>query len=392
MNILLKGLRWNNGMTSVRGDVRVSGNSIIETGEMLKATKSETVCLFDNHFIYPGLINAHDHLEMNLYPRLGTPPYHNYVEWANDIYKPKKSPLREIEKLPIEDRLFWGGLKNLISGVTTVVHHNPWHRLLGNEKFPVRVLKKMTWAHSLEFGKEILKNYDKNNAPFVIHAAEGIDLKAHAEIDSLMKLGVLHHNTVIIHAVAIDQAGIKIIARQNASVVWCPSSNTFMFGKTAPIGNIKKEVRVTLGSDSTLTGQPTFFDEIRAARETGCATEYEIYDMVTAKAANIFNLPTPVIAHAQIADFFISPVLHEDYYVNLASLASENIVMTTMNGNVRLCDEERKASFPFLKNKITINGSVKYLDVDVKSLKERIARKAGIQNLVGNPLWDIIDA
>jgi cytosine/adenosine deaminase-related metal-dependent hydrolase len=136
-------------------ELRIGDDRIQEIAFNLSPVKDEIRLEFNNAIAFPGLINSHDHLEMNLYPKLGAPPYANYVEWANDIYKPTQSPIKEIEKLPIEDRLLWGGVKNLISGVTTVVHHNPWHRFLGKEKFPVSVLKKIAWAHSLQLGKKI---------------------------------------------------------------------------------------------------------------------------------------------------------------------------------------------------------------------------------------------
>ena len=37
------------------------------------------------YLLLPGLINAHDHLEFALFPRLGSPPYANATQWAADI-------------------------------------------------------------------------------------------------------------------------------------------------------------------------------------------------------------------------------------------------------------------------------------------------------------------
>ena len=34
------------------------------------------------HLVLPGLINAHDHLEFNLFPALGRGPYGNAGAWA----------------------------------------------------------------------------------------------------------------------------------------------------------------------------------------------------------------------------------------------------------------------------------------------------------------------
>src|SRR5688572_12251609 len=124
MELLLQNITWQTKARKFTGDVRVQNGLIAEIGQLQPKGKEHTIDL-TNHFIYPGLINAHDHLEMNLYSKLGNPFYKNYIDWSNDIYKPEMSPIKEIEKVDIKDRLLWGGLKNLISGVTTVVHHNP---------------------------------------------------------------------------------------------------------------------------------------------------------------------------------------------------------------------------------------------------------------------------
>src|SRR5688572_17141377 len=115
MDLLLKNITWHNGLENITADVRISNDLFQEIGYNLLAKKLEQTINLKNYFLYPGLINAHDHLEMNLYPPLGSPPYNNYVEWTTDIYKPLESPVREIEKVDIEDRLQWGGLKNLIA-------------------------------------------------------------------------------------------------------------------------------------------------------------------------------------------------------------------------------------------------------------------------------------
>jgi len=154
LKLLLKNLTWVSDGERYTADVRIEGEKIVEVGERLFPKQADKVVRLDNHYLYCGLTNSHDHLEMNLYPPSGTPPYHNYTEWARDVYKPNESPVKEIEKIPIKYRFLWGGIKNLISGVTTVVHHNPWRSSLG-VRFPVRVLKKYAWAHSLAFEKKL---------------------------------------------------------------------------------------------------------------------------------------------------------------------------------------------------------------------------------------------
>src|SRR6202011_2159996 len=98
-------------------------------------------------------------------------------EWAKDVYRPHEPPVKQQLAVPKSLRLHWGGIKNLISGVTTVAHHNDLHPALLDPNFPVRVVKRYGWAHSLAFSPDWAARFRSTPAhcPFVIHAAEGTD-------------------------------------------------------------------------------------------------------------------------------------------------------------------------------------------------------------------------
>lgn len=357
MDLLIKNVTWPDvDLNPVSGDVRISRDTIVETGRDISPKKKEQVADFSGHFLYPGLINSHDHLEMNLYSRLGKPPYNNYTEWSKDIYKPKESPLKEIEKTDIDYRLMWGGLKNLISGVTTVVHHNPWKRVLGKDSFPV-VVPKIDWAHSLSFDS-IHAIRAIRERPFVIHAAEGVDDFARSEIDQLDKLGALRKNTVLVHCIGATEAEWDLIASKGSSLAWCPSSNLYMFNKTVDVRALKDRVDVVLGTDSTLTGSPTLLDEMRVAVNTGYATKQEVIKMTGVTAAKIFGLPEPLIRVGNKADLFISPV------GDLLSIYPKDIKMVMVRGEIK------------------VREAVK--------LKSYFEKKVGKEILEKNPLWSLL--
>jgi cytosine/adenosine deaminase-related metal-dependent hydrolase len=241
------------------------------------------------HMILPGLINAHDHLSFNLFPLLGRPPYPNATAWANDIYKPDESPVREHRSVPRRVRLMWGALKNLVSGVTTVAHHDPDSF---GAKFPVRVVKDFGWAHSLQFTPDLKERFRSTprEHPFIIHLGEGTDAASREEIFELDRMGLLDDRVVIVHGVALDARGLRLLRERGAALITCPVSNLFTLGRTLSRSTFSRGVPIALGTDSALTATGDLLDALRAARGIWGLSAARLYRMVTTEAANILRL------------------------------------------------------------------------------------------------------
>ena len=271
--------------------------------------KSGTHFDLSGHLILPGLINAHDHLEFNLFPRLGIGPWCNASDWASDIYQPKKSPVREHLLVPKQIRYMWGGVKNLLCGVTTVAHHNACAAALFSARFPVRVVRRFGWAHSLAFSQDIPDRYRRTPArwPFILHVAEGIDQRARLEIPQLDKLGVISRRTILVHAVGISSRELETIRKRGASIAWCPSSNIFTLGRTLRPETLCSGVPIALGTDSAMTAEGDLIDEMRVAREAGGLAGSQVYKLVTTNAARALRLNDGqgTIAEHGVADLLV---------------------------------------------------------------------------------------
>jgi cytosine/adenosine deaminase-related metal-dependent hydrolase len=239
----------------------------------------------------PGLINAHDHLEFSLFPRLGNGPYRNAGAWARDIYHPDRFPVREHLRISLETRLHWGAVKNLLSGVTTVCHHNPYHPVF-SRGFAVRVPKRFGWAHSLEFSRDLAARFSRTprHHPFILHLGEAVDRGGAQEIFRLDALGALDERTILVHAVALGKRGLDLARKRGASLVWCPSSNFFILGRTLDRLALNCRIPAALGTDSTMSGEGDLLDELRFARRTGRISAARLYDMVTVTAAKVMRL------------------------------------------------------------------------------------------------------
>jgi cytosine/adenosine deaminase-related metal-dependent hydrolase len=387
MDLLLKNGTWYDQEKKRSGDIRIGKGVILEIGTNLINKKKERTLNLNDHYLYPGLMNAHDHLEFNLYPKLGKPPYQNYVNWAKDIYHPEKTPVREIQQVPLGDRLLWGACKNVISGVTTVLHHNPYYRRFFNKKFPVKVFKDYHWANSLEFEKDIEKAYAKNKKDrFVIHAAEGIDEQSFREVDILEKRDMIQSNTILVHGIALTDAQINKLSAVGASIVWCPASNFYLFHQTAPVGKLKKKVLLALGTDSTLTGSSTLFDEMRTAYSTGLVSFVEIFNMVTSSLLGFQGL----IVEGASADLLILPSKYDDYFENLVYASPGDVAGVIADGDPKYTDTSTAQCLETGEPNVLIGDSPKWICCDIKKLRRRVEKIVGNFILSQNPLWNLV--
>jgi len=152
--------------------------------------------------VLPGLVNAHDHLDLSTFPALASGRYHNAEEWQAAVEaRQGDAAVQAAIGVPPADRLFLGGLRNLLAGVAAVVHHAPFHRSLARRDFPVRVLERYHFAHSPGLTPALRRTYRTTDRriPWLVHVAEGTDERSRDEIDALVRENVLRQNTVMIH-------------------------------------------------------------------------------------------------------------------------------------------------------------------------------------------------
>jgi cytosine/adenosine deaminase-related metal-dependent hydrolase len=274
----------------------------IAGGRIIAATGSFDVVLrVPDGSLHPGLINAHDHLHRNHYGRLGAPPYANAYEWGRDIHRTHAVAIARGRAMPRREALLRGAWKNLRAGVTTVVHHDPWESDF-DRGFPIRVAR-VDSVHSLGFGTELPAG--PAGRPFAIHLAEGIDAASAAEVQALVARGLVTRELIAVHAVGVDDAGIALLRRNGAAIVWCPSSNRFLFGRTAPSGLLAPGLDVLLGCDSLLTADGSLLDELRFARSLNVVNDERLRDAAGVVAARRIGVEPPSLAVGARADVVV---------------------------------------------------------------------------------------
>jgi cytosine/adenosine deaminase-related metal-dependent hydrolase len=259
--------------------------------------------------LLPGLVNAHDHLDLSTFPPLGRPPYPDAYAWAADVEGPRdQAAAMAALAVPLPDRLFLGGLRNLLSGATAVAHHGPYHRALARPDFPVRVLAKYQFAQSPGATPALRRTYRTTDRriPWLIHAGEGTDERCRGEVRALVEANVLRQNTVLIHAITLGAGDPERIAAAKACVVWCPQSNRRLYGATADVAALRAAgVRIGLGSDSPMAGARDPLSNLGAARGERMVTDTELVKLATGGSAEVARLPGGRTEPGQPADLVV---------------------------------------------------------------------------------------
>jgi cytosine/adenosine deaminase-related metal-dependent hydrolase/ubiquinone/menaquinone biosynthesis C-methylase UbiE len=305
--------------------------------------------------LLPGLINAHEHLEFGLFPKLGRPAgaafFRNSTEWAEEIHQVHSAIIERYRRIPKKTQLSWGAIRNLLCGVTTVCHHNPLHEELTLPNFPVRVLSRFGWSHSLAFDSYLKGKCERTpkEHPFILHACEGMDEESRNEVPRLDQMQVLNERTVIVHGLACTASEISLINRRGASLVVCPTSNCFLFGKTLSPELLTSVERLALGSDSPITAAGDLLDEIDYLYAQAGLTPDLIYSMVTSSPAEMFHLKDGQgrIAESGVADLIAIRGRYDTPACAISELKVGDVELVLLAGRVQMASPYIYARLPY---------------------------------------------
>jgi hypothetical protein len=326
--------------------------------------------------VMPGLINAHDHLQFALFPRLANPPHSSYIDWGTDIHDKFRDVITKHRSVPKDVRLWWGGVRNLLCGVTTVCHHDLLWSELRRDDFPIRVLRNYGWAHSLALGDDLLKarSITPEGKSFIIHACEGVDEQARAELTGLDRLGLLDERMVLVHGLAIDEAGLELVRERRVSLIVCPSSNEFLFKKLPDLALLGMLENVALGNDSPLTARGDLLDEIWFASHFCGIGADAIYHMVTQAAAAVLRLEDQegTIAVHGVGDLMAVRDNGLSGSERLKELSMHDVEFVMVAGCVQLASEAVMERLPEAAvqglEPLWIDGTIRWLRMPVKQL------------------------
>jgi cytosine/adenosine deaminase-related metal-dependent hydrolase len=341
--------------------------------------------------LLPGLINAHDHLQLNSLPAHDAQGHYRHAQdWISEVDSRRRTDPQFAAgvAVPRNDRLLVGAIKNLLSGVTTVAHHDPLYPFLTGGEHPIEVVRNFGWSHSLYIDGEerVSASYRSTPTdwPWIIHAAEGLNEEAAREFDRLDALGCIQQNALLVHGIALNQPQRKHLAAAAAGLVWCPSSNLNLFGKTAEVADLIVAGRVALGTDSRLSGGRDLLEELRLASQISSLDDRALESLVTRDSANLLRLSDRGALRAGLrADLLVLPA-----HTQLGTAVRADVRLVMVGGTPRYGDSN--CAGPFAPSSdwahVFVDGRPKVLNLHTaRLLAEARASEPGFE--ISNVTW-----
>ncbi len=159
---------------------------------------------------------------------------------------------------------------------------------------------------------------------------------------------------------ALDQGQRSRLVRAASGLIWCPSSNLRLFGKTAQIAGLIEHGRVALGTDSRISGGRDLLEELRLAARVGELDDRTLQALVTRDNARLLRLADRgELRVGARADLLVLPAESR-----LAAVNRADVRLVLIDGTVRYGDEKyaRRLAEPSQWAAIVVDGTEKILE------------------------------
>ncbi len=345
-------------------------------------------------YIYPGLINLHNHLKYNLVSLYPLPRHaENHDDWpsgkdyAEHVNNPAIIATSSNLYGRLDEALKYAEVRAIAGGETAIqgAENNPAikHTLVRNvelENFGVDEVGQRAFSMDRLFhrGLEDLRPRIKSSTAWIWHVAEGIDERAHQEwtypeydpakpfstsISKFNRPGAVEADLVFpglvgVHCTAMTEADFqqwRQITGQGPKIVWSPTSNLLLYGKTTDIRAAQRQdALIALGTDWAPSGTKNLLWELKVVDQLNRQSSprlfrgyREIVELVTTNPARILGWQDKVgqLREGYAADVLVVDDLHQTSsgYRNLILAAERNVQLVFVGGNPLYGDEAHMA-------------------------------------------------
>ena len=274
------------------GMVVVRGGAIEAVGAGLILPK-DTQVIKTGGVIFPGLIDLHNHLIWNVFPRW-VPPHAVGDRYDWQAMPAYLAALNDPEKEMVDrgdgcDMERYAEIKAMLGGATSVVgsygpspadpERDACDRGLArnldtasglygtalNEEPVMYVV--FPFQISYTEAAQIRAEMDSGKVKaLLLHVAEGKDASAAREFVMLKARGFLRPGVSVIHGVALDKADFEAMAQNGVGLIWSPHSNYALYGVTADVAAAKAAgVTMAIAPDWSPSGSDGMVEEMQYA-------------------------------------------------------------------------------------------------------------------------------
>jgi len=306
--------------------------------------------------IFPGLIDLHNHISFNVFPRWQPNQFFsNRYEWRefDEYLETVSNPFENLRSRYFCEMNTYGEIRALIGGTTSILatapsrcikglvrnldHDSGFYRYFEQDNH--HILNYVNFPKEVDDVQDFL--LDDLSEAFFLHLAEGIDVSSSEEFDNLNALDLLSAKTVIIHGIALDSNQFKTMSEVGASLIWSPRSNIELYGQTADIlSAIDHNVMIAIGPDWAITGSSSILDELHYAAELNInefgarLSDQQLVEMVTTTPAIIAGISEFVgsISEGLFADLLIIDGNPEQPYRSLIEADASDVKLVLIDG------------------------------------------------------------
>lgn len=401
-----------------KGTVVIKDKKIIAVGDekLEDQYKASKVINAAGNIVMPGMINTHNHVPMVAFRSIGEEGVGNRLF---EVFFPLEEKL--LSRDLIHKASIHGAIEMAMGGVTTYadMYYHEDEVAKATEKIGIRgvlgetvigfpVVDAPEPYGGLKYAEEFIKQYknselitpsvvahapytvspemlkaskalaDKYQVPFALHAAEFADeaqrvaSKYGQTHESVIKyldsLGILDENTMLAHAIHIDDEDINIIKERGATIAHNPIANTKGATGVAPAIKIDKAgIRMGLGTDGPMSSNTmdVFGTMGYAARihklvnkDQSLMPPSKVVELATIGGAKALGLDKKIgsLEGGKLADIIIVDVYAPntfptyDPYATLAYAAGpQNVKDVIVNGKI-IVENKKLKTYDYKKN------------------------------------------
>lgn len=344
------------------GAVYVDGETIVDVrraGDPSPAGLESAARIRTEGFIYPGLVDLHNHLGYNVRSLWFAPraePYLTRNQWPNaSTYSAEiTQPSKLLAKVAAKAVLKFAEAKAIVGG-TTAIQGSPglsrpyegWLvRNIDNETFGTKVDRIRQSVINL--GPDDLRPYGdsmRDGNAFVYHLAEGIDPGLIDEFGDVDTADCLEDKLIAIHATALGETEFSRWAEDDraGAIVWSPFSNLWLYRGTTDVVQARdRGLLICLGADWGPSGSKNVLGELKVAdlwnrTQLGEAfSDLELCRMVTSNAGDALGRAWGErfgrIRAGLMADLVVTVPNHDDPYRNLIESTERHVRLVLVGG------------------------------------------------------------